>query len=165
VATLRRPNGYRPGRSRTGEINQLSAESLAEVGIDISAETPKPVDPELVRDVDVVETLGRQAQVEPVDGTRFENWDTDEPSERGIDGIERMRLVRDDIAARMADLHTRLDRSALLMTSLCDGRGGVGGYPPVVCGRRNARPAPALSQPILANRGYMRSSARIAIAS
>jgi arsenate-mycothiol transferase len=29
---------------------------------------------------------------------------TDEPSTRGIDGIERMRLVRDDIAARVADL-------------------------------------------------------------
>jgi arsenate-mycothiol transferase len=43
-----------------------------------------------------------------VTGTRFENWDTDEPSERGIDGIERMRLVRDDIAARVTDLHARL---------------------------------------------------------
>jgi arsenate-mycothiol transferase len=43
-----------------------------------------------------------------MDGTRFENWDTDEPSERGIDGIERMRLVRDDIAARVTDLNTRL---------------------------------------------------------
>ena len=41
-------------------------------------------------------------------GTRFENWDTDEPSERGIGGIERMRLVRDDIADRVADLLTRM---------------------------------------------------------
>ena len=42
------------------------------------------------------------------DGTDFENWDTDEPSERGIDGIERMRLVRDDIAARVDALAARL---------------------------------------------------------
>jgi arsenate-mycothiol transferase len=96
--------GTKPG----GEINRLSAESLAEVGIDISTETPKPVNPELVRSVDIVVTLGREAHVEPVAGTRIENWDTDEPSERGIDGIERMRLVRDDIAARVADLHSRL---------------------------------------------------------
>jgi arsenate-mycothiol transferase len=41
-------------------------------------------------------------------GTSFENWNTDEPSERGIDGIERMRLVRDDIASRVADLAERL---------------------------------------------------------
>jgi hypothetical protein len=40
--------------------------------------------------------------------TRFECWDTDEPSERGIDGIERMRLVRDDIAGRVADLLDRV---------------------------------------------------------
>ena len=53
-------------------------------------------------------TLGSEAKVEPVDGTDFENWDTDEPSERGIDGIERMRLVRDDIAARVDALAARL---------------------------------------------------------
>jgi arsenate-mycothiol transferase len=53
-------------------------------------------------------TLGREAHVEPVAGTQFENWDTDEPSERGIDGIERMRLVRDDVAARVDDLFDRM---------------------------------------------------------
>ena len=92
--------GTQPGTT----INDLSAESLAEVGIDISDQTPKPIDPQLLRDVDIVVTLGREAHVEPVAGTLFENWDTDEPSERGIDGIERMRLVRDDIATRVAEL-------------------------------------------------------------
>jgi arsenate-mycothiol transferase len=87
--------GTNPGEA----VKKLSAETPMEVGIDISTETPKPIDPELIRGVDVVVTLGREAYVEPVDGTRFENWDTDEPSERGIDGIERVRLVRDDIAA------------------------------------------------------------------
>ncbi|BDU04553.1 low molecular weight phosphatase family protein [Rhodococcus pyridinivorans] len=96
--------GTKPGTV----VNALSAESLLEVGVDITAETPKPVDPQLVRDVDVVVTLGREAHVDEVPGTAFENWDTDEPSERGIDGIERMRLVRDDIAARVADLATRI---------------------------------------------------------
>jgi arsenate-mycothiol transferase len=38
----------------------------------------------------------------------LENWDTDEPSERGIDGIDRMRLVRDDIAARVEQLTGQL---------------------------------------------------------
>lgn len=67
-----------------------------------------PVDPQLVRDVDLVVTLGREAHLDPVAGTRFENWDTDELSERGIDGIERMRLVRNDIAARVTELTDRL---------------------------------------------------------
>ena len=97
--------GTKPGTA----VNDLSAQALAEVGVDITGNTPTLIDPQLVRDVDVVVTLGREARVDPVPGTRFENWDTDEPSERGIDGIERMRLVRDDIADRVADL---LDRMA-----------------------------------------------------
>jgi hypothetical protein len=55
-----------------------------------------------------VVTLGREARVEPVAGTDFENWDTDKPSERGIDGIERMRLVCDDTARRVNDLLNRI---------------------------------------------------------
>ncbi|MFD9669770.1 low molecular weight phosphatase family protein [Rhodococcus sp. NPDC059968] len=96
--------GTKPGNS----VNALSAESLLEVGVDISGQTPTLIDPQLVRDVDLVVTLGREAHVDPVEGTRFENWDTDEPSERGIDGIERMRLVRDDIAARVRLLADQL---------------------------------------------------------
>jgi arsenate-mycothiol transferase len=96
--------GTNPG----GDVNALSAAALAEVGIDITGQTPKLIDPALVRDVDVVVTLGREAHVEPVAGTRFESWDTDEPSERGIDGVERMRLVRDDIAHRVEDLLHRM---------------------------------------------------------
>ncbi|MBW0105870.1 low molecular weight phosphatase family protein [Pseudonocardia sp. KRD291] len=90
------------------KLNVLSAESLAEVGVDISGESPKPIDPALLRDVDLVVTLGREAHVDAPDGTPVQNWDTDEPSERGIDGIERMRLVRDDISARVSTLIAEL---------------------------------------------------------
>lgn len=100
---------YSAGTKPGSAINELSAQSLAEVGVDISKETPKPIDVQLLCDVDIVVTLGREAHVEPVDGTNFENWDTDEPSERGVDGIERMRLVRDDITERVADLLNRIE--------------------------------------------------------
>ncbi len=96
--------GLKPGSS----VNGLSAESLAEVGVDISSNIPKPITAEMVEAADVVVTLGREARVDEVPGTAFENWDTDEPSERGLDGIERMRLVRDDIARRVDDLYDRL---------------------------------------------------------
>ncbi|MFD3508059.1 low molecular weight phosphatase family protein [Nocardia sp. NPDC058666] len=92
--------GTRPGAA----VNELSAESLREIGVDITGESPKPIDPDLLRSVDLVVTLGSEAQVEPVPGVRIINWDTDEPSERGIDGIERMRLVRDDIETRVRHL-------------------------------------------------------------
>ncbi len=99
---------YSAGTKPGDTINALSAEALGEVGVDITGETPKLIDPDLVTNVDLVVTLGREAKVDPVPGTRFENWDTDEPSERGIEGIERMRLVRDDIASRVTDLASRL---------------------------------------------------------
>lgn len=102
---------FSAGTAPGSALNALSAEALREVGVDISAEYPKPIDPALVGDVDVVVTLGSKARVEPVEGTRFENWDTDEPSERGIEGIERMRLIRDDIAARVQRLAHELNPS------------------------------------------------------
>ena len=50
--------------------------------------------------------LGEDAQVEMPNGARgtLERWRTDEPSHRGIEGMERMRLVRDDIDARVRSL-------------------------------------------------------------
>jgi arsenate-mycothiol transferase len=85
---------YTPhGLGQGATSNRLSADALAEVGIDTSRETTKPVDPALVHDDYIVVTLGREASVDQVAVTRSENWDTDEPSERGIDGIERMRRV------------------------------------------------------------------------
>ncbi|WP_027495349.1 MULTISPECIES: arsenate-mycothiol transferase ArsC [Nocardiaceae] len=99
--------GTEPGTA----VNALSAEALLEVGVDLSGEVPKPIDPALLARMDYVVTLGGEAKVDVVDGPGFENWDTDEPSERGIDGTERMRLVRDDIAGRVGELVSRL-RSA-----------------------------------------------------
>jgi arsenate-mycothiol transferase len=99
---------YSAGTKPGDAVNDLSAQALLEVGVDITDEQPTPVDYELARNVDLVVTLGREAQLDPLPGTRVENWDTDEPSERGIDGLERMRLVRDDITARVQRLHTAL---------------------------------------------------------
>ena len=110
--------GTKPGTS----VNALSAESLLEVGVDITGEHPKPIDPQLVETVDVVVTLGNEAHVEPVQGTRFETWDTDEPSKRGIDGIDRMRLIRDDIAARVRLLTEQLHTASPAQTKTAQRR-------------------------------------------
>jgi arsenate-mycothiol transferase len=92
--------GTQPGTS----LNAESVAALAEVGVDIGDQAPNALTPQMVRDADLVVVLGREAQVEPVDGTPVEVWDTDEPSLRGIEGTQRMRLIRDDIAARVRAL-------------------------------------------------------------
>ena len=98
--------GTRPGSA----VNALAAEAVAELGADMSDQTPTAIDSELLRRVDRVIVLGEEAQVEPVDGMAgtIEVWDTDEPSARGIEGMERMRLVRDDIDRRVRALHTEM---------------------------------------------------------
>ena len=102
---------YSAGTAPGSAINALSAQSLLEVGVDITGEHPKPIDPALLGEVDLVVTLGREARVDVPPGTRLENWDTDEPSERGLEGIERMRLIRDDIATRVQRLAHELNPS------------------------------------------------------
>ncbi|MFE4543411.1 low molecular weight phosphatase family protein [Arthrobacter sp. NPDC056727] len=97
--------GTKPGTS----LNPQAVECLTELGVDISGEHPKPVTDEVLDAVDVVVVLGTEAKLEPHAGTRFEVWETDEPSERGIEGMERMRLLRDDIRARVQKLHAELN--------------------------------------------------------
>ena len=96
------------GTAPGDKLNALSVQALDEVGAGTEGEAPKALDPDLVALMDVVVTLGEEARVDPVPGPRFETWATDEPSERGIDGIERMRLVREDIAARVRTLAAEL---------------------------------------------------------
>jgi arsenate-mycothiol transferase len=96
--------GTDPGSS----LNALALESLAELGVDVGDERPKPLTDDMVRAADLVVVLGAEAHVDGDQDVAVETWITDEPSERGIDGIERMRLVRDDIRARVDELRGRL---------------------------------------------------------
>ena len=101
------------GTAPGGSLNRLSAEAVAESGADMAGEQPKPIDPDLLRRVDRVIVIGQDAHVEPVAGmtATIETWTTDEPSQRGIEGLERMRLVRDDIDARARALQAELRTS------------------------------------------------------
>ena len=94
--------GTKPG----SKLNVQSVKSIAEVGADMSKGHPKGIDPQLLREVDRVVILGTDAELQLPDDARgtLERWVTDEPSARGIEGAERMRLVRDDIDARVRAL-------------------------------------------------------------
>lgn len=97
----------RPG----GTINELAAQTIAEVGASMTGESPKPIDPQLIARMDRVVLVGTEAKLDPALSLRApaEVWDTDEPSLRGIEGEARMRLVRDDIDRRVRALLTELN--------------------------------------------------------
>lgn len=96
--------GTKPGAA----INALSAEVLMDLGIDISGEKPTLLTEDNMRSAGLVVVLGTEAEVPVVDGVAVEVWETDEPSLRGIEGRDRMELVRDDIHARVRELKARL---------------------------------------------------------
>lgn len=96
--------GTHPGTA----LNALSVQSLEAVGASTAGAVPQLVTPEMMRAADRVVILGEEAQLSDVDGVTVERWITDEPSARGIEGMERMELVRDDIQARVAELLARL---------------------------------------------------------
>lgn len=92
-----------------GEVNELSAHVLAEIGVDVAAHRPRQLTDDLMRAADLVVVVGT-AEVTPPDGVSIEVWNTVEPADRGVDGLERMRLIRDDITTRIRDLTDRLQR-------------------------------------------------------
>ena len=96
--------GTDPGTS----INALSAEVLAELGAEMDSDTPRPVDPELLAQW----TSSSPWAATPLSRYRpVSNCGTGTPTSprtRGIDGVERMRLVRDDINARVHALLAEL---------------------------------------------------------
>ena len=79
---------------------------MAEDGIDISAETPKILTTEAVKDSDVVITMGCGDACPIFPGKRYEDWDLDDPAGQGVDAV---RPIRDEIKARIVALLGELD--------------------------------------------------------
>jgi protein-tyrosine-phosphatase len=96
-----RSAGSAPGE----EINPAVIEAMAEVGVDLSQEFPKPLTDESVRTADAVITMGCGDACPVYPGKRYEDWELDDPA--GQD-VEAVRVIRDAIDQRvqrlMADL-------------------------------------------------------------
>lgn len=87
------------GTQPDAEVHDLSAQAVAELGANMSDQVPLLVDPALMAAVDQVVVLGAEAQVERIEGMHapLVRWLIDDPAERGIEGLDRVRLMRDDI--------------------------------------------------------------------
>jgi protein-tyrosine-phosphatase len=89
------------GSSPKESINLVAVEAMLELGIDIANQKPKVLTPEAVQQSDVVITMGCGDACPYYPGKRYEDWKLDDPAGQGIDSV---RLIRDEIKARVETL-------------------------------------------------------------
>jgi arsenate reductase len=89
------------GSEPADQVNPVAVEAMREVGIDITAEAPKILTVDAVRDSDVVVTMGCGDTCPVFPGKRYEDWELTDPA--GQD-IEVVRGVRDEIRGRVEAL-------------------------------------------------------------
>ena len=94
--------GSEPGR----EVNPAAVQAMAERGIDISHEYPKPWTDEIVQAADVVITMGCGDACPIFPGRRYEEWIIDDPAGQDVDAV---RPIRDDIEERVRRLLAELE--------------------------------------------------------
>ncbi|WP_278315155.1 arsenate reductase ArsC [Lolliginicoccus levis] len=98
--------GSEPGT----EINAAAIEAMAEIGIDITNEYPKPWTDEIVQAADVIVTMGCGDACPIFPGHRYEEWALADPAGLTVDDI---RPIRDEIERRVRALLAELDVPAM----------------------------------------------------
>ena len=93
------------GSAPKDSINPIAVEAMKEVGIDISNNVPKVLTPEAVQESDAVITMGCGDACPFYPGQRYEDWVLDDPAGQGIESV---RIIRDDIKKRVEQLLSEL---------------------------------------------------------
>lgn len=93
------------GSAPADSVNPAAVQAMAEEGIDMSAETPKILTTEAVKESDVVITMGCGDTCPIFPGKRYEDWKLDDPAGQGVDAV---RPIRDEIRARIETLISEL---------------------------------------------------------
>jgi len=96
-----RSAGSLPGN----QVNPAAVEAMAEVGIDISHQTPKILTTDAVQASDVVITMGCGDACPIFPGKRYLDWNLDDPAEQGVQAV---RPIRDEITTRVQALLAEL---------------------------------------------------------
>lgn len=95
------------GGSEPGiEVNPAAVEAMAERGVNISDEYPKPWTDEIVQAADVVITMGCGDACPIFPGRRYEEWILDDPAGQDVEGV---RPIRDEIERRVHQLLAELE--------------------------------------------------------
>jgi len=93
------------GSEPAERINPAVREAMAEVGVDLEREFPKPLTDEAVSAADVVVTMGCGDACPIYPGKRYEEWELDDPAGQDLDGVRR---IRDEIRRRVEALQSEL---------------------------------------------------------
>jgi arsenate reductase len=90
-------------------INPAVVDVLAEVDVDVSREVPKALTDEAVRAADVVVTMGCGDACPVYPGTRYEDWQIEDPAGKRVEDVRR---IRDEIDTRVRRLLAELQNNA-----------------------------------------------------
>ena len=93
------------GSQPADQLNPAVVQAMAEIGLDISREFPKPLTDDKVQAADVVITMGCGDACPIYPGKRYLDWDLPDPA--GLD-LEAVRPIRDEIARRVQQLLAEL---------------------------------------------------------
>ena len=89
------------GSDPADAINPAVIEAMAEIGVDMCEEFPKPLTDEVVRAADVVITMGCGDACPIYPGRRYEDWALEDPAGQDLDTV---RQIRDDLDGRVREL-------------------------------------------------------------
>lgn len=93
------------GSAPAESINPAAVSAMKELGIDMSAEVPKILTTEAVKESDVVITMGCGDTCPIFPGKRYEDWKLDDPAGQGLNAV---RPIRDEIRSRIETLISEL---------------------------------------------------------
>ncbi|MFR9755521.1 arsenate reductase ArsC [Streptomyces sp. TR06-5] len=89
------------GSAPADQVNPAAVEAMREVGIDLTAASPKVLTVDAVRASDVCITMGCGDACPVFPGKRYLDWTLDDPAGRGVEAV---RPIRDEIKARVEEL-------------------------------------------------------------
>jgi protein-tyrosine-phosphatase len=96
---------YSGGSTPAESVNQAVVAVMAEKGIDIGAELPRPWADEIVRAADVIVVMGCGDACPVYPGKRYLDWELDDPAGKSV---EEVRPIRDEIERRVRGLLAEL---------------------------------------------------------
>jgi arsenate reductase (thioredoxin) len=93
------------GSQPAGQLNPAVVQAMAEIGLDISREFPKPLTTDKVQAADVVITMGCGDACPIYPGQRYLDWDLPDPAGQPIETVRQIRdQIRDRVQALVGDL-------------------------------------------------------------